>query len=79
MSLNEDRIVLRTTAGGGDRFAIVLDFDILPRLAPRKKFMEESGLNFLGRSPSGRQMIPPGANAPSGQEERCKHLAFLPE
>src|ERR1700753_1834676 len=39
-----------------------LDCDILPRLAPAKKSMQESGLNSLERFPGERQFIPPNAN-----------------
>jgi len=46
-------MVLRITAGGGERFALVLDFNILPRLAPPKKSMEESDLNPLSDVGSG--------------------------
>jgi hypothetical protein len=45
------RIALRATAGGGKSYAFVLDFNLLPRLAPPKKSMEEFDLNPLGRSP----------------------------
>jgi hypothetical protein len=57
------RIALRATAEGGKSCAFVLDFNLLPRLAPPKKSMEESDLNSLERSPSRRQWIPPNANA----------------
>jgi hypothetical protein len=53
------RIALRATAEGGKSYAFVLDFNLLPRLAPPKKSMQESDLIPLGRSPSNRQMIPP--------------------
>jgi hypothetical protein len=45
------RIALRATAEGGKSYAFVLDFNLLPRLAPPKKSMEDFDLNPLGRSP----------------------------
>jgi hypothetical protein len=36
---------------GGKSYAFVLDFNLLPRLAPPKKSIEESDLNPLGHSP----------------------------
>jgi hypothetical protein len=45
------RIALRATDEGGKSYAFVLDFNLLPRLAPPKKSMEEFDLNPLGRSP----------------------------
>jgi hypothetical protein len=45
------RIALRATAEGGKSYAFVLDFNLLPRLAPPKESMEEFDLNPLGRSP----------------------------
>jgi hypothetical protein len=52
------RIALRATAGGGKSYAFVLDFNILPRLAPPKKSMEEYDLNPLEGRHSKRSMIP---------------------
>jgi hypothetical protein len=43
---SNSRIAFQATAGGGERFALVLDFDLLPRLALAKKSMEDSDLNF---------------------------------
>jgi hypothetical protein len=47
--LKDDRKAI--AAGGGKSYAFVLDFNLLPRLAPPKKSMEEFDLNPLGRSP----------------------------
>jgi hypothetical protein len=58
-------MVLPTTVGGGERFALVFDFNILPRLAPPKKSMEKSDLAAPARSPTSRQMIPSNALAVS--------------
>src|SRR5580700_5238761 len=55
-------MVLRITAGGGERFALVLDFNLLPRPAPPKKSMEESDLNPLECSSFRRQTTLLNAN-----------------
>jgi hypothetical protein len=39
------RIAFQATVGGSERFALILDFNLLPRLAPPKKSMEETDLN----------------------------------
>jgi hypothetical protein len=46
-SRSNSRIAFQATAGGGDGFAVVLDFDLLPRLAPPKKSMKESDLHSI--------------------------------
>jgi hypothetical protein len=51
------RIAFQATAEGGERFALVLDFNLLPRLAPPKKSKGKSGLNSPPKHPSGRQAI----------------------
>jgi hypothetical protein len=43
---SNSRIALRATAEGGDGFAAVLDFDLLPRFAPPKKSMEKPDFDF---------------------------------
>jgi hypothetical protein len=43
---SNSRIAFQATAGGGERFALVLDFDLLPRPRSAKKSMKASDFNF---------------------------------
>jgi hypothetical protein len=44
---SNSRIAFQATAGGGDGYAVVLDFDLLPRTRSAKKSMEETDLGVL--------------------------------